>query len=141
MILQKKNRLCPFCPLAFQVLRSQHFPPSFLADKERKEFTCDLPPLRWELIKKDEKKKDVTPSWIIQPPVYLLITSRPRWLFVGVFHVCWHSLDHHSETRVNYYYHTIFMKELLFFKQLNTFIIWGKSLKAPNYHGIHHGHM
>lgn len=43
---RKTKTVCPFCPLAFQVLRSQHFPPSFLADKERKEFTCDLPQLR-----------------------------------------------------------------------------------------------
>lgn len=54
---ENQNYALPFLPLNFPGFRSEHFPPCFLASKERKEFMCDLLQLHWELIKNDEKKR------------------------------------------------------------------------------------
>lgn len=71
--------LCPFCPLAFQVFRSERFPPSLFAAEERKEFTCDLPRLRWGLIKKDEKRCHTLVDYSAPHLPRGSVTSQPVW--------------------------------------------------------------
>lgn len=47
----------PFLPFSFPGFYKWAFPTVFPSPAERKGFTCDLPQVRWGLIKKDEKKR------------------------------------------------------------------------------------